>query len=137
MKTRPYDPLDYPIVKEWWEGNGIPVFPADALSPVGFIADVDDMDIAAVWIYMAVGVGVCWKGGFVVNPEASDRNKVKAFNVLDEVAVNYLLDNNYGVMVESYVQDSLVRLAQKRGAILNHVQETQLVKILKKKEIAA
>ena len=137
MKTRLYDLEDYPIVKEWWEGNGLPVFPADSLSPVGFIADDQDMDVAAVWLYMAVGVGVCWKGGFVANPDASDRKKVEAFNALDEVAVNYLLDNNYGVMVESYTQPSLVRLAQKRGAVINHSQETQLVKVLREKEQVA
>jgi len=139
MKTRIFDPEDYPIVKQWWEANGLPVFPLASLSPAGFMADDEDMDIAAVWVYMAVGVGICWMGGFVWNPEASDRKKVEAYHALSEVVENYVQDNNYDIVVESYTntQTSLIRLAQKRGAIINHTSETQLIKVLKKKEKVA
>lgn len=137
MRFREYTEEDFPIVSEWWTESGHPVLPHKVLPPIGVVAYNDEIDIFAAWLYMAVGVGVCWMAWPIANPDAPDRLKHEGYFKTCEYMIEQAKVQDYGVMVETYQQPSLIGLAQKRGAIVNHYSVAQLFSIIGQKEDAA
>jgi hypothetical protein len=53
MKARLFTPEDYPTIKGWWEGHGVPPVPIEHLPHIGVIVENDTGMLAAVWVIEA------------------------------------------------------------------------------------
>ncbi len=50
-------PSRYETVAAWWDEKKKGIFPENMLPPVGVIVEKDGEPIAALWMYMSVGIG--------------------------------------------------------------------------------
>lgn len=98
-EVREYDAArDAEAVASWWREHGNGPFPFSILPPVGVVVERDGEAVAACWLYLALGVGVCWLEHPVGKPGLAPFVLVEAFrhvvNALERVAAAH----DYGVM---------------------------------------
>lgn len=99
LQFREYRADDMPMVSEWWGDHGHGEFPASLLPPVGVVAEQEGEPIAACWLYMAVGVGVCWLEYPVSKPGLSVRAARTAFAALVGALEDIARTHDYGLMM--------------------------------------
>jgi len=123
---------DHPLLASWWKGHGWPSVPAAILPPVGVFALKDDKPIAAGWLYQAVGVGVCWLEWLVSDPKANPKDVYAGLKHVVQFLGEEAVRDDYGVMLTTCRQPSLVRLYEKLGFIKSDDGVTHLIKTLRK-----
>lgn len=129
MTTRLIDNAkDSATIQPWWDDRrGFP-FPAGALPPVGVIAEDETGPVAAVWLFMAVGVGVAWMAFQCTNPAASAASKLNGLRRCVESLECVAVAHDYHiVMTESYTI-GMGRLWGRLGYRVNHERVTQFLK---------
>lgn len=98
LTVREYYPDDAPMVREWWRAHRTEPFPDKLLPPVGVIVERSGAALAACWLFMAVGIGVCWLEYPVSRPGLAMSEAREAFacavGALERVAV----EHDYGIM---------------------------------------
>ena len=130
INLRAYDKKDYPIICEWWQAHGLELMP-EWILPAGLIADNEEYDIAACWLYMDRSTPFCWMNWFVVNPLATGKEKVAAYESLLKGLEDYAKSENYTFMFAFHETTSLAKLALKNGFKMNHEIMASLYKSLK------
>lgn len=82
-QVREYDATqDAEMVSAWWRSHGEGAFPLALLPPCGAVIEIGGKPVAACWLYMAVGVGVCWLEWPVSIPGLSMAESKLAFSKL-------------------------------------------------------
>jgi hypothetical protein len=98
-QVREYDATrDAEMVSAWWRTHGNGEFPFKILPPAGLIVECDGRPAAACWLYMAVGIGVCWLEHPVGRPGLAPFNLVTAFRHLMEAMDAVAAAHDYHVM---------------------------------------
>jgi hypothetical protein len=99
-QVREYDAArDAAMVEDWWSHHNDNPFPSDLLPPAGAIIECDGVPYAACWLYMAVGVGVCWLEWPVSAPGLSLRQSREAFTQLVDAMALLARSHNYPLMI--------------------------------------
>jgi len=131
MNVRLYEQgTDYPIVKNWWEENGMVAMPEHLLKATGYISHEGDKDIAAAWLYMDYSVSVAWCNLFISNPEASPKQIHQAHQDIVECFQIFAESEGFSVMMAFYEKPSLVKVAKRSGFMVNHQSVTEMFKPL-------
>lgn len=60
LTTRLIEPADIPVIAEWWKRPGAAFFDPLLLPQLGVVAEDEEGLAAAVWVYLAVDVGVAF-----------------------------------------------------------------------------
>lgn len=113
--VRMYSPADYATVSQWWPAHGWPSVAEAVLPRGGVIVELDGTPIAATWLYMDNSVGVAMMEWTVTNPTNSPRHSLKAITLLTGAIREIAIQNDYGVVLTSAKQDSLVKVYSKNG----------------------
>jgi len=124
---------DYELLTSWWKGHGWDAVPAAILPKLGVVSKEDGEPVAAAFLYMDNSVGVCWMEWFVANPAASGKAVIRAHRLICAFLKEEALRMDYGVMLTSCKQDSLVRLYERNGFQKTDSGVTHLIKILRTK----
>ena len=65
LTVREYAKTDWPMLDRWWrEHTSKTVLIESVLPPVGVVVEQDGEPVAALWVYLSVGVGIA----FIENP---------------------------------------------------------------------
>lgn len=105
---------DYPMLCKWWEAHGWePVLEA-VLPKIGVIAEVNDEQVAAAFLYMDNSSPLAIIEWIVSNPESKPRDVVSS--IID--IVNFLADEakrfDYSFILTSCSITSLAKLLERR-----------------------
>ena len=99
-QVREYDAAhDAVMVCAWWAAHGEGRFPLGLLPPTGLVAEVGGKPVAACWLYMALGVGLCWLEWPVSIPGLALSESREAFTKLVEAMEVVARAHNYPVMI--------------------------------------
>src|SRR5688572_4046715 len=99
-QVREYDAgRDAEMVSAWWRAHDGSEFPLGMLPPAGIIAEIGGKPVAACWLYMAVGVGVCWLEWPVSIPGLSLAESREAFTVLVDAMEAVAREHQYSLMM--------------------------------------
>jgi len=131
VTIRTYEDDDYPIVQEWWKKHGWDGVPQGILPPLGAIADCEDYDICAAWVYLTANQGICWIEWLVSNPDASPimvRKGIKALMDYFDMTLHAL---NYNVIFTSCRQASLGRVFEAEGFTKTDDNVSHYIKVVK------
>jgi len=90
---------DKELARSWWYAHSEEEFPENLLPPVGVMIECDGQPVAACWLYMAVGVGVCWLEFPVSLPGLSLPRIRGAFAYAVKTLEAVALAHDYGVMM--------------------------------------
>jgi hypothetical protein len=135
MKTRLYAPDDYPVFAKWWPEHGWPAVPFIILPKCGVVVENDSGTMVAVaWLYMDNSVGVAMMEWTVTNPANTPKQSFAAIHVLVGAIKALALEFDYGVVLTSARQESLVRTYERVGFTKTDEGMTHLVMITKPKE---
>jgi hypothetical protein len=125
---------DLPMVREWWAVHGGGDFPAVLLPPVGVVVEQGGQAVAACWLYMAVGVGVCWPEYPVSRPGLSMGTARAAFAALLAALEAIARAHDYGVMVAHTLPPLARVMRQSLGFMAERRQKVTVMKFLRKEE---
>jgi hypothetical protein len=129
LTVREFQAEDLPTVAEWyWTHNG-GTLPRTLLPPVGVVVESNGEMVAACWLYMAVGVGVCFIEYPVSKPGMSMREVREAFSLLLATLQEIAITHDYGVM-RAYPAEALARLWGKDHGFIRAGERVQLSKCL-------
>ena len=106
---------DYDMVKGWWQAHGWPGVSPHILPQFGAIASFRGRPAAAGWLYMDNSRGVSMLEWVVTNPDNTPRASLAAIGALVTYIKDYALSQDYGVMLTSCKQDSLLKLFERNG----------------------
>ena len=120
IQLRLYDyGRDYPILADWWTRHGWePVIPGILPKTGAVIYDVKDgvsTDVCAGFLYMDNSTGFSMMEWVVANPDVTGMLVARGIKVLVDFLKQCAVDNDYGVMMTSSNQPSLVRLYARAG----------------------
>lgn len=122
MKSRTFDirgadAAVYPILEAWWRGHGWDPVALAVLPRCGVMIEDDaGQPIAAAFLYMEnSGVGVAWMEWTVTRPELPGRQAYLAITMLTQAVREVALALDYGVVMTTARQDSLVRVLERNG----------------------
>jgi hypothetical protein len=122
---------DYGMACEWWKAHGWEAVPAAILPKLGAVAVIEDVPIAAAFLYMDNSVGVCWLEWLVTNPDATPKQSFKGINMVIEFLREVAVSMDYGIMMTTCRQASLVRVYEKNGFTKSDEGVTHLVRKLR------
>jgi hypothetical protein len=132
MKTRLYAPEDYPVFAAWWPAHGWPAVPVIILPKCGVVVESDEGTPRAVaWLYMDNSVGVASMEWTVTNPENTPKQSFAAVSILVGAIKCLAIEFDYGVVITSAKQDSLVRTYERTGFTKTDEGMTHLVMLTK------
>lgn len=97
--AREYTAADLPTLREWWKAHGEGEFPEKLLPPLGVVVENNGSPIAALFLFMAVSVGVCFAEFPVSKPGLSMRESRDAFHCALGALEAAASANNYNVMI--------------------------------------
>lgn len=137
MKVRFFTEDDYPIIKAWWEGHNLAAIPFKVLPGLGWIVSEGDKDIGAGYLDTSAFGVMCYFYGYLSNPEATPFQSDEGYDTVLAGMVDFATSENYSIMLAMPYQRSLKIKAKKNGFIVNHDSVAQMIKILRKKEVAA
>lgn len=122
---------DLPMVREWWRDHGHKdAFPERLLPPVGVVVQDDDgADIAALWMYMAVEIGVCWIEYPVSAPGLNIVQTKEAFHTAIEGLTEIAKAHDYGVMI-AHTIGPIARMMEAFGFRIEPAQKVTVSKAL-------
>lgn len=123
---------DYSTVENWWKGHGWDAVPVAILPKLGVIAEDKGKAVAAVWLYMDNSVGVSIMEWFIADPEGSGKSIVYSHRLLCEFLKEEATRMDYGIMLTTCKQASLVKLCEKSGFLKTDEGMTHLMKVLRK-----
>ena len=123
---------DYPAFCDWWAGHGWPALPKSILPKRGVMAcdaAKDGAGVAAAWLYMDNSTGVSMMEWLVTNPQSGGKETLRAINAVIGFLTERALELDYGMMLTSCRQPSLVRVLEKNGFRKTDEGVTHLLKI--------
>lgn len=135
IQIRPYAPEDHEMLATWWKGHGWDVVPAAILPKLGAVAfysnrvdQHEDLPVVAAFLYMDNSVGVCWLEWLVSNPQAPKLHVLRAIDAVIGFLTEEAKRLDYGVMITTCRQESLVRFYEKAGFQVTDKGVTHLIK---------
>jgi hypothetical protein len=131
LTARQYDPAqDQAFVCEWWGAHNDEWLQANLLPPVGVVVEKEGAPVAACWLYLAVGIGVCWLEFPVFKPGLTLKEAREVFAVglgaLEQIA----LKHDYGVMI-AHASPSVLRGMRGFGFVIEEQPKKTAVKLLR------
>lgn len=136
IQIREFDPAaDYALVCSWWEAHGWKPVPAEILPKLGMVVYFEtaegQQDACAAWLYMDnSGVGVCWLEWLVTNPKNKGTESLRAISTMTDFMKIRAREMNYGVMMTTARQASLVRVHERNGFAKTDEGVTHLISLL-------
>lgn len=124
---------DHGFLCEWWRLHGWEPVPAAVLPKLGAIAMLEGVPVAAAWLYMDNSVGVCWLEWLVTNPQATPKQSLIGINTVIQFLREQAVSFDYGVMMTTCRQASLVRVYEKNGFTKSDEGVTHLLSNLRGK----
>lgn len=138
MKTRVFDIRGneagiYPTLSAWWAGHGWQPVILEVLPRCGVLVESDEGEpMAAAFLYMEnSGVGVSWMEWTVTNPALASRQAYLAVVMLVQAAREVAKALDYGVVITTARQDSLVRVLERNGFAVTDRGMTHLISLTK------
>lgn len=97
--VRLFEGPDYSMVREWWEGHGVEVIPAEMLPKLCALAvDPDDgRPTAFMALYMDNSVGVCFPNWLVTRPGLTPKQARGSFRAVDQFLRAQAARLGYGI----------------------------------------
>ena len=129
LRVRHYEGKDLPMIREWWAGHGEGEFPAWLLPPLGVVVECDGAPVAALWLYMAVKIGVCFAEFPVSRPGLSMAEGREAFRCAVGALEAAALANDYRVMI-CHTLPAIARVMRNFGFRAETRQKITVVKLL-------
>ena len=130
LTARLYAADDLPMVADWWRAHGEGEFPAALLPPLGVVIQRGAVAVAALWLFMAVGCGVCFAEFPVSKPGLSMRESRDAFGVALGALEAAAVANDYGVMI-CHTLPPIARMMRGLGFVAESRQKVTVMKGLK------
>lgn len=127
--AREYEKHDESMVAAWWKAHRDGRFPAEILPPVGVIVELDGVAQAALWLYMAVGVGVCWLEYPISRPGISIRTTREAFDCALGAITEVARTHDYHAMIANTLP-AIARHLTKSHAFTCRGELTHLEKLI-------
>jgi hypothetical protein len=114
---RGVDASFYETLTEWWKGHGWNPVALSVLPKCGVrIEDDDGTPLAAAFFYMEnSGVGVGWMEWTVTNPSITPKKAYFAITMLTQAVREVALALDYGVVLTTARQESLVKVLCRNG----------------------
>jgi hypothetical protein len=132
MKTRLYDPKDYPLVSPWWPAHGWPMIAEAVLPKCGIVVEDDEgVARAASWLYMSNSNGVSMMEWTVTNPLNKPKESFRAVQTLIGAMRELALLFDYGMILTTAKQPALIRLYEKSGFEKTDQEMTHLIMVTK------
>lgn len=103
-RVRLFSDRDYETVCSWWSGHGNYCPELGLLPPCGVIATIDGQDAGAVWMYKALGCGVCHAHWLVMRPGNSIAVSRAAGRAMWSFLKSEAISQGYGVIF-GYISD--------------------------------
>jgi hypothetical protein len=97
--TRLITPEDIPVIAEWWERPGAAFFDPLILPELGVAAEDERGLIAAVWVYLAVDVGVAFLEHACTRPGLTIQGSTAAIQAVMIAAEEACVALNYTYLV--------------------------------------
>lgn len=105
---------DYQLLEGWWRGHGRSPIPETIFPPDGVVVRRDGEDVAAAFLYLAVGIGVCFVEWLVTRPGQTPGQSRSAINHALEYFRSRASSMDYGAMFCT-TAEPLAREAEKSG----------------------
>lgn len=121
---------DFPLIEQWWRARGVYDFAASWLPPVGVIAEDENGPVAAVWLYMALGVGVAWMAHQCTNPAVSPIKGARGLSQCVGALQAIALAGDYHVVMTITASRGMDSFWKREGFATNHAGVSQLIKLL-------
>lgn len=86
MLVRSFDKADYEDVAVWWKKQNWPIVPSELLGKNGFIAEQDNVKLAAIWVFRLQDSPMSIIEFAVGNPDAPWELRSKALNAVVDQA---------------------------------------------------
>lgn len=137
MKSRTFDirgedAAFYDTLAAWWKGHGWAPVALCVLPRCGVMIEDDAGPVAAAFLYMEnSGVGVGWMEWTVTRPELPGRQAYLAITMLTQAVREVALALDYGVVMTTARQDSLVRVLERNGFAVTDRGMTHLLMLTK------
>ena len=113
MTVRPWDrEKDYPLIREWFEGNGSLGPHQSHLPPLGIVVEDEDGPLAAVGAYQSVGVSVAFPEWLVTNPDTKPKKKLRAVIIAMRGLERMLVAQGYEFQRIAIIDDRIAALAK-------------------------
>lgn len=133
LLLREYTPEDYPLVSGWWEAHGKAPTPPNLLSPIGVVVLRDEVPEAAMWLYLALGCGLCW----LEYPLTAPGTTLKAARESLKAALAHMVKvaeaHNYVLML-GQAEPALAREMKRSGFLCMSTNMSGLAYIVKRKD---
>lgn len=129
LRVRHYQGTDLPMIRNWWAGHREGEFPAKILPPLGVVVECDGEPRAALWLYMAVNVGVCFAEFAVSRPGLSLAESREAFRCAVGALEAAALANDYNLMI-CHTVPGIARVMRNFGFHADKLPMVSTVKIL-------
>lgn len=100
MTVRPWNrETDADLCAEWWRAHTGTAFQVNMLPPLGVMAEDEAGPIAACWLHLSLGIGVCFLEMPVSRPGLSLKQAREAFAAVRGALEAAALAHDYGVMI--------------------------------------
>ncbi len=128
--VREYLKTDWDLVSNWWDAHAHGSHLVEPmLPPVGIIIEHDGQPACACWLYMAVGIGVCWVEHAVSRPGLKLREAKEAFRLAIHALEVIAKSHDYGVMI-AHTLPAIARTLRGFGFMQDPRPKTSVVKLL-------
>ena len=107
---------DWPTLEGWFRHSGGAPH-VSHLPPLGMVVSDDDGPLLALWVYQAVGVGVCFPEWLVSRPGAGPFQKIKGVKLVLERLQHILKLEDYQLMRIAILDPRIARIAERLGFI--------------------
>ena len=115
MEIHSYSQADHgETVAAWWEAHNERPFQSAMLPPVGVVATDDSGLVAACWLHLSAGVGVCFIENPVTRPGLTVVEARDALTALLAALEAVALTHDYGVMV-CHTMPAIARYLRGKG----------------------
>ena len=128
MKIRQIDlDKDYIDVAKWWAKQGWPVLTKEILGKVGFIAEIDDKKVAAVWIF-ATNSPIYVMEWLVGNPDVDHEKRALGIDLVVEAACNWAKDDGATSVFTTTNHERLIEKYKARDFKVTDTNMTSLMR---------
>jgi len=123
-------PVEYAMLKGWWEGHGRPAVAEEVLPHLGVVAEVEGAPVAAGWLYMDCSVGVSMLEWLVSDPAARPRDVYAGLREVVRFLERMAAEFGKPVMLTTSRRESLSGFLEKQGFVRTDEGMTHFVKVV-------
>jgi hypothetical protein len=104
----------YKEVTDWWKRQDYPVLPLEALPKIGYIVDIEGLNLCAGWLYKT-DANFALAEGFVGNPNVPWQLRTEGLDMLSEAIIKTAKEEGFKAVLSWITNKRMIERAELHG----------------------